>query len=330
MSRTPLNFFEDFSLQWANICLFECSGRRCIPMDDELLLSQREMITMKKCALIRTKGLLTKSVGLGLTVSLAMGVAASAAVVWTDNFDSYAAGTYLNGQGGWTDTGGNNYQFVAAGVNGTGGVNQGGGSNQMTWTGHAWDWGTTVAVGESVVVGMDFQANGSGVFDDDRVGWVSSAGTSSSYHFGVQLDNTDNGAPSGLVTYFRDNGGGRTGGATLIPWATLSSTGSNWYREQLTVKKLTSGLGAGGAEMSVAFWALDGSGNPVGSPLTASMTLDTSALRGFSGTVYPMFKNYSSTTGNADNAYFAIIPETGSWSLLAVGALALGARRRRA
>lgn len=259
----------------------------------------------------------------------------ASAVVWTDNFDSYAGDSYMNGQGGWTDSGGNSYKTVAGGgAGGTQGINSGTGSYQINWTSHPWDWGT-LAVGDKVIARMDFQANGSGQFDDDRVGWITQTGSQqaasaqSSYHFAVQLDNTDNTAPGGLGTYFRDNSGARVLNAKLIPWATLGSSGSNWYREELNVTKLTSGLGPGGAKVEVSFQALDSSGNPVGSPLTAVYgTIDTSALRGFSGTVYPMFKNYNAQPGNADNAYFAIVPEPATLSLLTLGGLALLRRRR--
>ncbi len=247
---------------------------------------------------------------------------------WTDNFDSYAAGSLVNGQGGWTDTGSTTYTTVGGGgAGGTQGISiNSSGSHQINWTGHAWDWGTSVAVGESVVVGMDFQANGSGQFDDDRVGWVVASGaTSSSYHFGVQLDNT----AGGLETYFRDLSGGRVLQTTLKTWAALGTpSGNNWYRERLTVTKLTSAVGPGGAQVDVSFQALDSSGNPIGSPVTASYgTINTSALRGFSGTVYPMFKNFNAQPGNADNAYFAIVPEPAALSLLCVGGLALLRRR---
>lgn len=262
----------------------------------------------------------------------AMGISTIAsAVVATDNFESYAASSYLNGQGGWAQSdGATNYQYMAGGgAGGTQGLSPCGPSKQMNWTGNAFDWGTDVPVGQKVIVRMDFQANGSGNFDDDRVGWVmSSSPDSSSYHFGVQLDNSDNGG--GLSTYFRDLSGARALNTGLISLATLAPSGSNWYRQQLEVTKLTAALGIGGAQVDVSFVALDGAGNPTGSPLTASYgTIDTSALRGFSGTVYPMFKNFGTQPGNSDNAYFEItaVPEPATLSLLVVGALAMMRRR---
>ena len=269
-------------------------------------------------------------IGLAAAAVLLQAGWALAGTAWvaTDNFDSYPTGQ-LNGNDGWTDTGGNNYQIVAgAGVAGTQGVNQGGGSNQMNWTGYPWDW-ATLAVGDKAIARMDFQANGSGAFDDDRVGWVLASGaSSSSYHFAVQLDNPD----GGLQTYFRNLSGSRVYQTTLIANATLGASGSNWYREELRVEKLTSAPGPNGAQLVVNFWALDGSGNVVPASLkTASYgPFDTSGLRGFSGTVYPMFKNYSAQPGYADNAYFQITPEPATLALLAAGGvLALLRRRHR-
>jgi hypothetical protein len=277
---------------------------------------------------------------IGLAVAailLQAGWASADIATWTDNFDSYLPGSNVHGQGGWVDSSGsgNAYQTVGGGgAGGTQGITVGSGSTQINWTGHGWDWGT-LAVNDQVIARMDFQANGGGQFDDDRVGWITqvgsqqAAGNQSAYHFAVQLDNS----AGGLETYFRNLSGSRVNQTTLMNWAALGTpTGSNWYREELVVTKKTLALGAGGAQVDVNFWALDGSGNVIaGSQRSASYGLiDTSALRGFSGTVYPMFKNYSNTPGNADNAYFQITPEPATLALLAVGGvLALVRRRRR-
>jgi len=263
-----------------------------------------------------------------VAILLQAGWALAAGSVWTDNFESYTAGSNLNGQGGWTDTGGTTYKITAAptgGVASTQGVDKGTGSNQMDWTGHPWDWGT-LAVGDKAIARMDFQANGSGAFDDDRVGWIPSNQTSSSYHFAVQLDNSD----GGLQTYFRDNSGNRVQQVTLISNATLGASGSNWYREEVQVTKLTASPGPNGASLVVNFWALDGSGNPSNLKTATYGPFDTSLLRGFSGTVYPMYKNYNAQPGNADNAYFEITPEPATLAFLAIGgAVALLRRRMR-
>lgn len=262
----------------------------------------------------------------GLVLLLA-GLAQAAPFVAADDLESYAAGSALNGQGGWSESTGSTYYTIAGGggAGGTKGLsNSGGGSQQANWTAHPWDWGT-LAVGDKAIARMDFQANGSGGFDDDRVGWVLASGAgSSSYHFGAQLDNAD----GGLVTYLRPYAGGNPKNI-LIPTATLAASGSNWYREELNVTKLTSALGPGGARMDVYFSALDAGGNVVGTPLTASTLLDTSLYNGFSGTVYPMYKNYGATAGNADNAYFEVTPEPCSMILFGLGGVALLRRRRR-
>jgi len=255
-----------------------------------------------------------------------------------DTFDSYAVGSYVNGQGGWTDTGGAaNYQVVAGGVAGTSGVNTGSGSQQLNWTGHPFQW-TTLAVGDKVVVRMDFQANGSATFNDDRTGWVmSESPSSSSSHFGTQLDDSDDGGNK-IVTYWRNSSGTRV----QIGIASFAGqiVASDWYRSEFIATK----LGATAARIDVSLVHLDAAGNPTGTPITGFVA-DTSLLpsaqlpdnKYFTGTtsdtMYPMFKNYSSAVGNIDNAYFNIVPvpEPSMIALAASGlvGLALVALRRR-
>jgi hypothetical protein len=284
---------------------------------------------MKKCAFIQARRATIKSAGLGLTAALALCAAATHAQTWSDNFDTYANNSVLSGQGGWTDTSGSQYAVVpGGGVAGSKAL--GTGDNTLYWTGHSWNW-SALNVGDKVVAMADFQAStGGGGFDDDRVGWAEDAvaNRTSSYHFGTQLDTASDG---GLVTYFRTTTGSNVKNI-LIPTASLGTVvAGDWYRQELDVTKLTSGLGANGAQLTVYYSHLDASGNVIGTPLTANVTLDTSAWRGFTATVDPIYKNFTAP-GNMDNAFFAItsIPEPTSWSLFAIGALALIARRRKA
>lgn len=272
-------------------------------------------------------------VGLAILAAVAgVALAGSAqAAGYTETFNSATVGAQIDQVSGWYSTNVSNLGWAtinaSSGVAGTQGVTAG--EQAFNWTARTFDW-TAMAVGTSVVIGGDWQAGADGRFNDDRMGWTTTGatGTSSTYHFGTQLDNTDNG---GFVTYWKASPGTIYQTITALPTITASA----WYRATTTVTK----LGAAAAKLDVTFQALDASGNPTGTLYTGSLA-DTSALGTssapasyFTAAVTPMFKDYNqgSGIGGFDNAYFQdSVPEPTTLSLLGLGCLALMGRRRHA
>jgi len=212
-------------------------------------------------------------------------------------------GTRIGLVPGWADSG-SGPSVVASGLAGTQGL--GTGSSIFNWSAHPFLW-TNPAL-NLVTFQMDFQANASGTFDDDRLAWMTqNSPANSEYNFGIQLDpDTDGTAcPTGqnIETYWR-NPAFSTSNRVETTIACLPALAANgWYRAQLLVTKLTNAS----ARLDVTLTALDGSGNPgAWSPPEQWRTpvrgrrLAPAAYFSPSGTstaLYPSYKNYNATVG---------------------------------
>ena len=105
----------------------------------------------------------------------------------------------------------------------------------FTWADQPFDWNTPDFLG--VNFSMDFQTDGNGPYDDDRIGWmIHNDSTSSDDIFGVQLD--PGGGGRNIECYWDgapSDDEGRTSIATLPE---LNPDG--WYRLQANITRLTS------------------------------------------------------------------------------------------
>lgn len=260
-------------------------------------------------------------VALGLAVLAMTGLSAQAAV---ETFDGQAVGTNIGAVPGFFGTAGGGWATVNAsgGVAGSQGLSPG--DQAFNWTGNTFSW-TALPVGAAVTIGGDWQADANGRFNDDRLGFAinGSSSTNSTNHFGTQLDNE---AQNGIVTYWKV--GSTTNYTQIMAFPTL--TANTWYRASTKFTK----LGAAAAQLDVFFQELDGTGNPTGALYTGTLA-DTSAIVNpspasyFTSEVTPFFKSFNSATGaaNFDNATF-VVPEPASLSVLMLGGLLLGRRRR--
>ncbi|MDY6990237.1 MAG: DNRLRE domain-containing protein, partial [Thermodesulfobacteriota bacterium] len=230
----------------------------------------------------------------------------------TETFDAgFTLGQTVGTHGDWFDDGGGPVVTDGNGCGGSPGLAPAG--NIFIWTReeHEFDWNDPDFVG--VRLGMDFKTdgNGSGNFDDDRLGWmITDSDIGSTYIFGVQLDHSD----GGIVTYWRDSSDERIQDP-IVDLTGLTSA-NTWYRFRAEITKLTDTS----AKIDVSLVELDDNCNPVGTPMTGTVD-DTSQwddgtgtpgdrapdTKYFTGPIWPAFKNYSAVDGAADNAYVEIL-----------------------
>ena len=192
------------------------------------------------------------------------------------------------------------------GVGDTWGLSNSG--NIFTWIGQPFNWDADETTG--VVVQMDFQASGSGEFDDDRIGWMIEPNSlDSDLIFGIQLDNASGhlrmeGYWDHVINVDENIR------VEMADLDNISLEGNAWYRLIAEFTKLT----ATSAQIEGELWSLDSSGNPV-SLLASGSIADTSALQVddqpdlayFSGVLWPGYKNHTGQTGHADNTCHQVL-----------------------
>lgn len=257
--------------------------------------------------------------------------APAGAAIWTDDFESgYTLGAELRTHPDWFYEAAHSGPTVQAtnGVNGSRGLTEG--QYIFTWEAHPFTWSDSSVTG--VVAQMDLQTDGSGHFDDDRLGWMISVTDDSSDHvFGIQLD--PGGSGYNIEGYWDHNDSDtRDRRPSIVDLPSLSNNA--WYRFRAEIMKLT----GTSASIHVELWSLDGAGNPVTKVVQGDIA-DTSAIlpsddrpdsRYFTaGQMWPAYKNYTGTSGNADNVYFDVVPEPATICLLAFGGVALIRRKRK-
>ena len=221
-----------------------------------------------------------------------------------EDFELFTIGNVVGSHADWFDNGSGPVVQAANGVGGSQGLAPG--SSIFIWSANPFDW--TAADFSGITVQMDFQANASGEFDDDRVGWmIDNTSTNSNYIFGVQLDNA--GGHLRMETYWDNSFGDDAGRIELADLDLVTIDANGWYRLIVDFAKLD----AASASIYSELWSLDGSGNTVS--MIANGSVPNTALVGtgitpnagyFTGPIWPAFKNHSSIVGAADNAYFDI------------------------
>ena len=233
------------------------------------------------------------------------------AYVVSDDFNSYADGTALGDTPNWYSGSGSN--VVTGGIVGSASpivvMSKGPmlDANRVKWT--------ELAVGDSLSISMDFQTSSdSHKFDDDRLGMSNDYdSTTSNRTLGAQLEQYH------IETYF--NNTGDTGERIILSNSDFTDLPvSTWYTFNVTLTKLgdfrvliETSLRAVSDNSLIASGSLDTdtldeAHRPHHKYFTDDQTADP-----LDGGLWPMFKNYNATSGNADNFSFEIIQPVEIW-----------------
>lgn len=244
---------------------------------------------------------------LGLCI-LMISVASANAQTYTEDFESgYTDGAQLRTHADWFYEAANSGPTTEddVGFNSSWGLTDG--DRIFTWVAHPFDWNDGNLT--SVIFKMDFETDGSGHFDDDRIGWmISDTDDSSSNIFSVQMDPGGSGY---CIEGYWDGVSLADRRPHIVDLPSLSA--NTWYRFKAEFTKLTSTS----AKIDVELWSLDASGDPDTKVASGSIS-DTSTLGSdapnskyfTADTIWPAYKNFTTAAADADNAYFEIVPAT--------------------
>ncbi len=238
-----------------------------------------------------------------------LAVVAADAVICEDFEAGFTIGQPVGNNGEWFDDGGGPVVTAGAGVAGSVGLAPS--PNIFIWTANEFDWSSKTL--SSVVVQLDLQTDGSGVLDDDRVGWmISDSSVNSDLIFGVQVDPSgggDDGDPAGsmrLEGYWDAVINVDENKRPFIDSAPGNLNPNTFYRLRAEFTKLSDTS----ARIDASLTELDASGDPVaGPPVLEGTITDTSTLGAdapdvayFTGPQWPAYKNHDGAGANADNA----------------------------
>ena len=231
------------------------------------------------------------------------------------NLETFEAGFSVGQDVGnnvnWFDGSDDNGSDVQTGIGVAGSIGLAPGQWIATWLAHPFSWQDADLKG--VVVGMDFQTDADGHFDDDRVGWmIANDDNSSNNCFGIQMD--PGGTGYNIECYWDGVNSDNAGRTSIVSLPALNA--GAWYRLRATITKLS----AASAKIDVTLNSIDEYGN-VGNLVVSGSIPNTDLLPNTSenevpnasyfnaATMWPAYKNYQAISGGADNAYFEVLTD---------------------